>query len=188
MKIHFMGAVDGNKKDYKKIIEIVESLGHEVVTMHAFEREIKDIENESPQEAELVAKKLLQWIKASDTVIYEISKPDISIGYEVANALNLGKPVIVLYRSNGGAIPHGLKGLNSDKLQIDSYDDDTLPELLKVALDYAQDVSDIRFNFFISPALSNYLDWISQHKKVPRSVYLRDLIEKDMEKNREYTE
>jgi len=119
-------------------------------------------------------------------IVFEASKPDVSLGYEVASALHLGKPVIVLYRANTGAVPHGLKGINSDKLQVDSYDEETLPELLKVAIDYAQDVSDIRFNFFISPSLSNYLDWISQTKKCPALYTCEKLIERDMEKNKEY--
>jgi hypothetical protein len=188
MKIHLMGPIDGNKSDYAKIIEIVESLGHEMVTRHVLERKMAEVEKETPQEAALAAKKIQQWIKTAEVVIFEASKPDVSLGYEVATALHLGKPAIVLYRANSGSVPHGLKGINSDKLQVDSYDDDTLAELLKVAVEYAQDVSDIRFNFFISPSLSNYLDWISQNKKVPRSVYLRELIERDMERNKEYKE
>jgi len=38
-------------------------------------------------------------------IVFEASKPDVSLGYEVASALHFGKPVIVLYRANTGAVP-----------------------------------------------------------------------------------
>ena len=63
----------------------------------------------------------------------------------------------------------------------------SVEEALKLALDYASDQMDTRFNFFISPKHGNYLDWISKNKKVPRAVYLRRLIEKDMDENKEYS-
>jgi hypothetical protein len=46
---------------------------------------------------------------------------------------------------------------------------------------------DTRFNFFISPKIGNFLDWIAKKKKLPRAVYLRKLIEDDMDKNKEYS-
>lgn len=187
MKIHFMSAViDGNTTDYEKIINAVEQLGHEIVTKHVLERRQTDLNKESPAEAELYAKKVHVWIKKSDAVIFETTKPDVSIGFEVATALNLGKPVIILYRKDIGDAPHALKGIDSEKLQVLGYDMSTLDELMQVALDYAQESVDVRFNFFISPSISHYLDWVSQNKKLPRSVYLRNLIEKEMAENDEY--
>jgi hypothetical protein len=66
------------------------------------------------------------------------------------------------------------------------YDATNLREQLKCALSFAQNNVDTRFNFFISPSIGNYLDWISKNKNIPRSVYLRTLIEKDMVINKEY--
>jgi len=186
MKVHLMAAIDGSKDDYRKIIHAIEKSGHSLVTNHLLDRKIEDIENESADEAELAAKKIQQWIKKADVIIYEVTKPDVSIGFEVASALHLGKPVVVLYRSDNGSVPHGLKGISSDKLQVLSYDHNTLEELIKLSLEYAQETNDTRFNFFISPNLSHYLDWVSQTMKIPRSVYLRKLIEDDRESHSEY--
>lgn len=178
--------IRGNREDYKKIIELIQKQGHELVTTHVIERTPKDVEGETAAEAELYARKILTWIKKADVIVFEVSQPAVSVGFEVATALNMSKPVVVLYKKDSGIIPHALKGIHNDKLQILSYDDLTLGEMLELSLDYAQETADVRFNFFVSPAISSYLDWIAQHKKVPRSVYLRNLIEDDMNNNEEY--
>lgn len=58
--------------------------------------------------------------------------------------------------------------------------------LLKEAMSKAENKVDVRFNFFVTPRILLYLDWLAKNKKLPRSVYLRNLIESDMEKNKEY--
>ncbi len=186
MKIHFGAAVDGDKKDYQKIYEVIEKLGHSVVTDHYLTRKIEDINNETPSEAELYAKRSMRWIKNADVVLFETTKADVSVGYELAVAVNLHKPVVVMYHNEKGRAPNSIKGVESEKLQITGYDDETLAEILDISLENAHDSSDVRFNFFISPAIGNYLDWIAKNKKIPRSVYLRTLIQNDMEANEEY--
>ncbi len=187
MKIHFMAPlVDGNRNDYVRIVSLIEKMGHDVVTKHALERNPTDIENESSAESELYAKKISTWMKKADIVVFEVTEPDVSIGFEVATALNLSKPVIILYRRDKRSIPHALKGIHSDRLQLLSYDDNTLDEMLELALDFAEETGDIRFNFFITPAINAYLDWVAKEKKLPRSVYLRNLIEKEMMDSPEY--
>lgn len=187
MNIHFSAAIDGDKKSYARIINFLESkTDNKLLTRHALERKMSDIRKETEAESELAAKRIERWIKKADLMIFEVTKSDVSIGYEVANSLNSMKPVIVLYKEGFGAQPHGLKGIKSDKLQVIGYSDDTLQEVLSIALDNAQDSLDVRFNFFIPPSISSYLDWMAKYKKIPRSVYLRNLIQSDMNANQEY--
>lgn len=187
MKIHFMAPIlFGNRKDFERVIAVIDKLDHDLLTRHAIERDPNKIVSESSAEAELYAKKLFNWIKKADVIIFEVSQPDSSIGFEVASALNMNKPVIILTRKDSAGLPHALKGLHSDRLQLLTYDDNTLEEMLTLALEYAQETSDVRFNFFITPTISTYLDWVAKEKKIPRSVYLRRLIERDMEENDEY--
>jgi hypothetical protein len=108
------------------------------------------------------------------------------MGFIMQKALELSKPVIALYHSNNS--PFFATGIENDKLQVIEYNDENLERVLADALDYAKDQADIRFNFFISPKISNFLDWMSKEKRIPRSVYLRRLIENDMAKNDEYKE
>lgn len=188
MKVHFIGDLGGNKKDYQSIIDIIKKHGNELVTDHSLSRSLKELEAETPEDAELYAKKMSQWLKKADVVVVETTIPLLGSGYEIAVALQLGKPVVVLYRPDGKNTPHVLKGLESDKLQVIGYNDKNLEEALNLALDYATEQMDTRFNFFVSPSIVNFLDWISKKKRLPRAVYLRKLIEEDMRGNKEYNE
>lgn len=186
MKIHFMTAVDGNHEDYRKITDALIEAGHELVTDHYLNRTLDEIHDESPEESEKYAKKTRSWMRRADVIVFETTRPDVSVGYELAQAMNYMKPVIVFYRKASNSVPHSLKGVQSEKMQIFAYDDNNLEELLESSIAYAHEAVDVRFNFFISPSISQYLDWISKEKRIPRSVYLRNLIEKDMESNPEY--
>jgi hypothetical protein len=188
MKVHFIGDLSGNKVDYKRIVDIVKKRGNELITEHSIVRTLKDVETETPEDAELYAKKMSQWLKQSDMVIVETTIPLLGAGYEIAIALQLGKPVIALYRPDGKNTPHVLKGLESDKLQVIGYNDKNLEEALGLAMEYATEQMDTRFNFFVSPSIVNYLDWVAKKRKLPRAVYLRRLIEEDMRANDEYNE
>ena len=186
MKVHFAAAVNGDKSDYKKILDAIQKYGHTVDTDHFLKRTLKDIDSETAAESELYAKKSMRWIKNADVILFETTQSDVSIGYELAVAVNLHKPVIVMYNNEKSVPPNSIKGVESEKLQIIGYNDSTLEEILDISLENAHDSADVRFNFFISPAIGNYLDWIAKNKKIPRSVYLRNLIQKDMEENEEY--
>jgi nucleoside 2-deoxyribosyltransferase len=188
MKAHFIGDLTGNIEDYKEIISALESLGWEVVTKHSITRNLKEVEAESPEESELYAKKMSTWIKKADAVVVEVTVPGLGAGYEVATAMDLGKPVIALYKPNGNNTPYVLKGMEkSEKMQVLSWSDSTLKEVLDVGLEYAMESMDTRFNFFISPKHQNYLDWISKERKIPRAVFLRNLIEREMENDEEFS-
>ena len=67
------------------------------------------------------------------------------------------------------------------------YNFNNVEEELRLALDYASESQDTRFNFFISPNHQNYLNWIAKNRKIPRSVFLRRLINAHMENNKEYS-
>ena len=190
MKVHFIGGLEGDLSDYHKIISMIESSGWEVVTKHSIERSIDDVKKETPEDAELYAKKMKQWIMKADVVFVEMSRPGLGTGFEVAVALDSGKPVVALYKPgpyNGHFVLRGLEG-KDNKLQVLSYNDDNLKEVVRMAIDFATDSMDTRFNFFISPKHQNYLDWVSKKRRVPRAVYLRRLIEDDMKKTKEYEE
>ena len=186
MKLHFIGAVNGDKNDYKTIVDTAKKLGWALVTEHSLKRNLNEVESESDEESQLYAKRMTAWLRETDAVLVESTKNNLGAGFEIATALNLGKPVIVMYRLDKGSAPYVLKGISSDKLQVISYNDRTLHDAVKLALDYASESQDTRFNFFISPNHQNYLNWIAKNRKIPRSVFLRRLIDEHMKNNEEY--
>ncbi len=186
MKAHFIGAVDGNKDDYRMIINYIRDEGWDVITEHSIERNISDIQKETSQEAEEYSRKMTSWIKEADVVVVETTKAVLGAGFELATSLSLGKPTIALYRPVVGDQPHVLKGLDSEKLQVISYSSETLQDSLRQALKFAIETQDTRFNFFISPKHQHYLDWIAKNKRIPRSVFLRRMIEQHIAEDEEY--
>ena len=187
MKAHFIGDLRGSRTDYQQIVKIIRSKGFDIVTEHSLSRSIDDVRKEGPKDAEKYGKKMISWIKSADVIVVEITLPGLGAGYELATALELGRPVIALYKPEGDNTPFILKALEgNDKLQAISYKNSTLEIDLSTALDFASESADTRFNFFISPKHQNYLDWISKTRKIPRAVFLRRLIEIAM-KNEDFS-
>jgi len=187
MKIYFTAAItqkDQLGEDYLRIIKILQKEGHSVQHEHITSTSMTTLIEESDEERLNYYRQALKWINQADIVVVEGSFPStLNIGHEITISLNKGKPVIVFYKK--GRDSFFLHGLDSEKLLLAEYTEDNLEEVVRSNIDYDKDQSDTRFNFFISPSLSHYLDWVSTNKKIPRSVYLRQLIEEDREKNRE---
>ena len=188
MKIYFVcspAGISDYGEFYNKIYTMVEKSGHSHVG--DFNTEISSVVVNRVDE-DLDVKKLhdrtMEDLKKADICIFETSSKSLATGHLIGLALDMGKPVIALYTDSKK--PLFLSGIDNDKLQVVEYNEENLEESLKSALDYAQEQSDVRFNFFISPAIGHYLDWVAKNKKIPRSVYLRNLIEKDMANNEDY--
>lgn len=187
MKVYFVGSITGKKQylgNYRRIVEALKKQGVDVTenTLDPSEDYVKSLSDEGKVE---YYKKVLNWINAADIIIAEGSYQSIGVGHEISLAIGKGKPVVVLHQK-GTYAAHFLEGLQSDKLMVLQYDLDELEAVVKEATDYAAEQVDTRFNFFISPRHQHYLDWISRKRMVPRAVHLRNLLERDMEVNREY--
>jgi hypothetical protein len=188
MKVYFSASIVQKEQfghNYDQIVRILLDMGHAVEYKHITEKTLDQIKSSTHEDSNNFYKKVCRWISQADLVVVEASFPStLNIGHEISLALEKGKPTIVFYHK--GYESYFLPGLKSDKLFLVEYEDRDLPDLVKETVNYAKDQADTRFNFFMSPSHINYLDWISQHRRIPRSVYLRDLIEKDREKNKEY--
>jgi hypothetical protein len=188
MKIYFTAAISLSHlygKYYQSIVEELESLGHTVIHEHITQTTLEDIGRQKGDFLIAFYKKVNRWISSSDLVIAELSFPStLNVGHEVSLALQKNKPVIGLFLDSKDSL--FFQGIKSDKFLYQNYNPKNLASVVRAAVDYCQDKSDVRFNFFISPSIGDYLDWIAKIKMIPRSVYLRMLIEQDMEHNKEY--
>lgn len=188
MKIYFTAAIYQSNElgeNYKRIIKALEDEGHTVVHYHTENMSMDFVKHQTEEERIAHYRETQKRITEADIVVAEASFPStLNIGHEITLGLNKGKPVIVFYKE--GRDSFFLHGLNSERLFLVEYSDKGLEDVVRDSLEYAKDQSDTRFNFFISPSLSHYLDWISQHMKIPRSVYLRRLIEEDRDQHPEY--
>lgn len=187
MKIYFTSSARANdelKKNYRRIFSFITSQGHTHLDDYTDSNDANKVYLGTHDENLKLYKHAMDCIKNADVVVLEVSTHSLSIGYLLQQGLSIGKPVIALYIV--GNKPAFVSGIENEKLQLVEYTPENLEEELSIALQNAQENTDVRFNFFISPAIGRYLDWVSKVKKIPRSVYLRALIEKEMSQNNEY--
>jgi len=62
------------------------------------------------------------WIRACEVLVAEVSTPSHGVGYEVAYALSLNKPVLCVYRA-GRPVSKMLSGNSHPSISVKSYRD-----------------------------------------------------------------
>lgn len=170
---------------YKRINHVLEARGYQIYSGTLFDTKKASEVAEDQKKREEWYKESIAKIRESDVVVVETSYPSTAnVGHELTYALDLGKPVIALYKS--GRDPFFLRGRVDDKLTILPYTTYDLEQVLENAFDYALSTQDVRFNFFISPQIGRYLDWVAQKRRIPRAVFLRKLIEQEMQADKDY--
>lgn len=183
MKVYFTASLTGRdqyKEEYLGIVETLRKLGTEVLELVSSAPSQID----AGPDKEKICRKMESYLKAADLVVAEISYPSIDVGYEISSALKMDKRVLALRlkktRSNI------LEGHPDEKFKMVEYDKATVEEILEQWLKSANEQLDVRFNFFIPPSIVNYLDWVARKKRLPRSVFLRNIIEKEMKADKEF--
>lgn len=190
MLIYFFATTSQSQtyqQSYLEIIHTIEKLGHKVVYEPMEEDTRQQQETMTADERQGYYRKFIQQVSKCDMVIAEVSYPSsINIGYRISIALEKNKPVLGLH-VKGKASPF-LDGNVSDRFLYEEYTPATLKKTIERAINFAEQHTDARFNFFISPRHINFLDFISRKRKIPKSVYLRELIERDKVANQDYKE
>lgn len=125
-------------------------------------------------------------IKKADAFFAKVSRPTTVLGYLIGIALQQGKPVILFIPTTSKQTFFKALDKANEKFQIVQYVETDLEQLKRdvaLAVEYIDSSQDTRFNFFVSSDISTYLNWISKNRRLPRSVYLRELIDNDMKRN-----
>lgn len=193
MKIFFTAAVQGREDNddmYEFVVSKMKSLGHKVIDPELLTSTTVDQLNAWTGSQDLLEfhKRVIDNIKHCDVFVVDVTHQRVSNGYWISLALDMGKPTIAIAKKGGSY--HLLETLEIiQKFTLYNYDSkEDLAKELPLLLDFAAEQQDTRFNFFISPKHQNYLDWIARYRKIPRSVYLRQLIEQDMANTPEFFE
>lgn len=181
LNIYFTASLSAKEKylkNYKAIIDYLESKGHKVIFDHILNATEKSIQMSTREERLDFHNQLQHWIQDCDCMIVEASFPSMSVGYEVGMALRNGKHVLIMYGE--GDAPSLFGHHKDDRIIAEKYTFPNIQHTIDDFLRYVKKHDDMRFTFFLSSRLMNYLEDVAREKKVPKSVYLRDLIEKDI--------
>lgn len=97
MNIYFACSITGGRefeRVYQDLIAALLADGHAVPTAHLAQPGVVTLEaSVSPRE---VYERDVIWIRGADALIAEVSVPSHGVGFEIAFALNEGKPVLCL--------------------------------------------------------------------------------------------
>ncbi len=101
MNIYFACSITGGREleaDYQELVAALTADGHEIPTSHLAQSDV--MENDRKLTPQDVYERDVNWIKNCDVLIAEVSVPSHGVGYEIAFALNIGKPVLCLYQKD----------------------------------------------------------------------------------------
>jgi len=123
VNIYFSCSLTGGRKDediYALLVKHLLDGRHEVPTAHLAHPEVMTVERTvDPNE---VFQRDIDWLKSCDAVVAEVSTPSHGVGYEIAYALGLHKPVLCLY-GQGAVVSKMITGNNATGLFVSSYQD-----------------------------------------------------------------
>lgn len=187
MVIHFIASssnLDENIDNYRKIIDAIKSLGHTLA--RDWVEEEFEFHKTGKKHISLdwneVADDNSEALARSDVVIAEASGKSFSTGFQIANAIQLRKPVLILTHNDSLRGTYG-SGIKQDFVEYMVYSPDTLEDIISDFLvENELSNKDLRFNFFITQKIYNYLRWASYKTRKSKSEILRELIEKEIDK------
>lgn len=122
MNIYFSCSITGGRKDqriYQAIVHTLLEDGHEVPTAVLASDEVMAME--SVIQPEDVYLRDVAWVEGCDAVIAEVSTPSHGVGYEIALALSLNKPVLCCYQT-GRQVSKMILGNNHPCIRLAAYD------------------------------------------------------------------
>jgi nucleoside 2-deoxyribosyltransferase len=124
MKIYFSGAISGGRDHaaiYQRMVTRMQAQGHEVLSAHVADPAV--LKHEQDISPRVVFDRDVAWIDECDAVVAEVSTPSTGVGYEYGYALQIGKPVLCVYRA-GMRMSKMITGNPAPNLTVATYVDE----------------------------------------------------------------
>ena len=110
-KVYFAGSIRGGRDDaalYARLIARINESAR-VLTEHVGAPSIEAMGEAGKTDRDIYIQDM-NWLRESDLVIAECSTPSLGVGYELAFAEKLGKPVHIFFDSRRGTLSAMLTG------------------------------------------------------------------------------
>jgi nucleoside 2-deoxyribosyltransferase len=105
MKVYFGFTVAGDRSSLtaaRRMVELLESMGHEVLTRHLVEDNAAQLDRSLPAAA--VFERDMNWLRQCDLFIAEVSGSSFGLGYEAGYVLGSSdKKAVLFYRRDAAA-------------------------------------------------------------------------------------
>jgi nucleoside 2-deoxyribosyltransferase len=121
MNIYFSGSISGGRQHeaiYQHVVAHLQARGHHVLSAHVADPVALEAEKDLPPRE--VFERDTNWVKECEALIAEVSTPSLGVGYEIALAVQLGKPVLCVYRS-GLRLSKMITGNTAPNLTVAAY-------------------------------------------------------------------
>jgi hypothetical protein len=162
-----------------KVQSYLQDLGHSIVFDYLSPENFKDFYKPTSFHIKHVFDQADELMKKSDVIILETSTPSITIGFQILHALKHEKNVVCLYTKGNRQL--FIEGIDDERFQLWEYSQENYKRVIDLALDNLFFENDARYNIMLSKKMNEYLNNLSKNNQKPKSVYIRDLIRKDME-------
>lgn len=183
MNIYFTCSTSGLEteyKEYKKLIEHIENLGHTILYSWIDEA-YKNLKQNKLGDLELYYQRKVDAISESDVVIAEGSLKSFTVGHQITIALNKAIPVLLLYKISptDPQEPYA-EGIKSRWLHKYSYKNDKQAlDIIEKFLDtYSGKSKKYRFHLVITQQENKILENIAERTNKTKTQVIRDLIKK----------
>jgi nucleoside 2-deoxyribosyltransferase len=176
MKIGFLAPINGIKEYgtiYHAIVNFLAKKGHEVV--HPMNFNLSMVNTWTTKERIAFFEDYYKRVNKSDLIIAECSYSCASIGYEIANAIQKGKEVIVLKTKDTDKIMKNFNPLYTKRnVYVFEYNSYNLQEVLKEALSINHNLSSNKNRILITPEM------VAKHNEIAKrkSLYTRKPVKK----------
>ncbi|AKP66292.1 nucleoside 2-deoxyribosyltransferase [Companilactobacillus ginsenosidimutans] len=101
MKIYFAASIRGGRdedKTYKKIIKFLKK-DNDVLTEHVGNTDLT-AEGETKLSDKEIRDRDIAWLEEADVMVADTTNPSLGVGYELAYAEKLHKPVVILHNDD----------------------------------------------------------------------------------------
>lgn len=190
MKVFFTASLSESNLDDKSYLQkvITVLLKRKIVMTNKYYKNLGkiDAKDSSTMSGESVAQILRTDIASSNCLIAEISVPSVSLGMQIEFALTKKIPVLCLLREGRkDKLPLLLRDYKHPLLTKKTYSLEAVDEIIGNFLEMLPS-SRTKFNMFITHDVDNYLRYLSENNRKPKSEILRELVVDKMHRDKQY--
>ncbi|MDN5275010.1 MAG: hypothetical protein JWP06_911 [Candidatus Saccharibacteria bacterium] len=185
MLVHLVGSryeIAKNVDALSQLVDIITEEGHSLVhdwVKPEYDSQHKERKEFSEMDWSLLYRESVEAINRADVIIAETSTASFSVGYQVALAVNMKKPTLVLNRE-GVEKSFFASGIETG-IEYNKYTPETVKEILvKFLRENDIATKDMRFNFFIDRPIYNYLRWSALKTGKTKAEILRELVQREI--------